>query len=282
MKYFFLFLLGFAINCGVGQFSPKYQIATSFPTLEEKPFVILMCGYNAEKYVEKALRSVLEQEYSNYRLIYIDDASEDKSHHLVKTTLEKHKKIENLLIQNPHNVGAMANLKRGFDLCKDQEIIVHLDADDLLAHPYALKKLNEIYANPDVWLTYGSYLDIPTYAPGKFARPIPKQILQKGKIREHPWSSSHLRTYYAGLAKKIHLEDLKIDGEFLPSTSDLATMYPMIEMAGTHAYFVPECLHQYQISNPTSDCFIRQNTQSAIAQKIRSKTPYTPLEEFCN
>lgn len=280
MKYFFSFLIGFAINCGFVHFSPKYQVATTISTIEEKHFVILMCGFNTEKYVEKALQSVLEQEYTNYRLIYIDDASQDNSYHLVKTTLEKKKQIENLLIQNPVNVGAMANLKRGFDLCKDHEIIVHLDADDLLTHPYVLKKLNEIYANPDIWLTYGSYLDIPTHAPGKFARPIPKNILQKGKIRKHPWSSSHLRTYYAALAKKIRIEDLKIDGKFLPSTSDLATMYPMIEMAGTHAYFVPECLHQYLISNPTSDCYIRQNTQKAVEDKIREKPAYAPLTKL--
>lgn len=277
MKYFLAFLIGFAINFGIGQFSPKYQIATSFPTTEEKPFAILMCGYNTEKYLEKALRSILEQEYTNYRLIYIDDASKDRSFELVKATLNKHKKIESLLIQNPVNVGAMANLKRGFDLCKDHEIIVHLDSDDRFAHPYVLKKLNEIYANPDVWLTYGSYLDIPTYAPGKFARPISKQTLKKGKIRKLPWFASHLRTYYAGLAKRIRKEDLMIDGKFFPSTSDLATMYPMIEMAGTHAYFVPECLHQYLVSNPTSDCYIRQNTQKALAQEIRNKPSYTPL-----
>src|SRR3990167_8566717 len=44
---------------------------------EEKPFVILIPSYNNEEYVGRNLTSVLDQEYTNYRVIFIDDCSTD-------------------------------------------------------------------------------------------------------------------------------------------------------------------------------------------------------------
>ena len=39
--------------------------------------VIVIASYNNERWVEENLKSVFMQDYSNYRVIYIDDASTD-------------------------------------------------------------------------------------------------------------------------------------------------------------------------------------------------------------
>ena len=48
--------------------------------MDEKPFFsIIMPIYNAEKFLEKAIMSILNQTFQNFELILIDDRSTDRS-----------------------------------------------------------------------------------------------------------------------------------------------------------------------------------------------------------
>ena len=87
-----------------------------------------------------------------------------------------------------------------------------LDGDDWFAHDMVLERLNEIYADPEIWLTYGSYIEYPNYgySVANFAQPVPKRIFEKQSIREYTrkhWCFCQLRTFYASLFKKIKIED---------------------------------------------------------------------------
>ena len=52
---------------------------------------ILLATYNGEKYLEEQLDSILNQTYSNFRLLISDDCSEDNT----KQILEKYKQKDN-------------------------------------------------------------------------------------------------------------------------------------------------------------------------------------------
>lgn len=59
----------------------------------ENPFFsIIMPVYNAEKYVEQSIKSVLNQTFTNFELIIIDDCSKDNSYSICQK-LEKDKRI---------------------------------------------------------------------------------------------------------------------------------------------------------------------------------------------
>ena len=45
---------------------------------------IVLPVYNSENYIERAIRSVLQQKYSNYELIIVDDGSTDKTDEVLR------------------------------------------------------------------------------------------------------------------------------------------------------------------------------------------------------
>ena len=133
--------------------------------LEHKPFVIVTMSHNNAPYVQKNLLSTLSQNYPAFRLIYIDDASTDGTSDLAHSLLEEHEERVTF-IRNETQKGAMHNLYQAVHSCKSDEIVVVVDGDDFLAHTDVLSELNAYYANPDVWLTYGNYIEYPSYAKG--------------------------------------------------------------------------------------------------------------------
>ena len=184
----------------------------------EKPMVVMVPSYNNSKYCRHNLRSIFDQKYSNFRVIYIDDASKDNTYDQVKQFLSTARKdIPVSLIHNETNRGALANLYNAIHSCRDDEIIVTVDGDDYLAHEYVLDKLNRIYSNDQIWMTYGNFLNYPTFTQTPVTcKQIPPSVIIGNKFRHSEWVSSHLRTFYAGLFKKIKLQDFLYEGSFLP------------------------------------------------------------------
>lgn len=245
-----------------------------FKVTEQKPFAIIIPSYNNSRFCERNLRSVLDQNYENFRIIYIDDCSTDDTYEKVKNYL-LNQPIKATLIHNNANKGALANLYDAIHSCSNEEIILTLDGDDFLAHDNVLTKLNEVYANPKVWLTYGNFVDYPTYTQDPV---ICKKLTKLHSFRKQEWVTSHLRTFYAGLFKKIKLEDLLYQGKFFPMAWDLPMMFPMLEMAGDHIFFVKDVLYLYNRENPLNDHKVNVRLQAECAQYARSLTPYKKLK----
>lgn len=87
---------------------------------------IVMPVYNAEKYVGDAIRSILQQSYTDFEFIVIDDASTDASVDIVNSFNDKRIK----LYQNDINRGIVFSLNRGISLAQGS-YIARMDADDL-------------------------------------------------------------------------------------------------------------------------------------------------------
>ena len=84
--------------------------------------------------------------------------------------------------------------------------------------------------------------------------------------------------FYAGLFQQIKLEDLSHNNAFFPFCADVASMFAMIEMAGTHIKFIPEVLYIYNDDNPLS--YHHDPTpQRELEAYIRTMPRYEPLKE---
>lgn len=88
----------------------------------------VMPAYNAEQYIEEAIRSVQEQTMENWELIVVDDCSTDNTIQLVQSIGKDDDRIRLLL--NQINQGAAASRNRALNECRGQ-YVAFLDADDV-------------------------------------------------------------------------------------------------------------------------------------------------------
>lgn len=258
------------------------------PRLEQDTsFVIVSASYNNSKYCEASLTSLLDQNYQNFRVVVIDDATPDNTEASTKygrmfdkltQVRDNHPKGDKVtLIRNDVNVGAMANYYNMInDYTADDDVVVMVDGDDFLAHGDVLNILDEYYKN-GAWVTYGNLELYPRDKIGwqwanDWLHELPPSALER--IRAQSWITTHLKTFYAGLGKRIKVEDVQQNGEFLDTTSDLAVMFPVIEMAYHRVKFVPEVLYKYNVEGDSHDHDKKLLKQREVEHYLRHKKSY--------
>ncbi len=258
----------------------------------EKRIVVVIPSYNNADCYQKNLDSVCNQKYINWYAIYIDDVSTDSTGDLVEQYIKKHGFEDKFtVIRNTKRSLAMANLYRAIMLCDDTDIVATLDGDDWFAHNSVLKRLNEIYQDPNVWLTYGSYTDWPApephvlqhwqeYLGGTLGnRPVPEEVIRNNEFRSFVGCTGQLRTFYAWLFKQIKLEDLMYQSDFLPMTYDIGIMMPMHEMAAGRFKYISEILYIHNLDTPLNDHKVDAKLQGNLEILLRNKQKYQPLKE---
>ncbi len=259
--------------------SPKRNFQVDVNNPQEKAFVVVIPSYNNKDWYQRNLDSVFNQKYSNYRVIFIDDASPDGTGVLAKEYIqEKGQQFRTTLIQNQTRMGALANNYQAIMSCNPQEIIVEVDGDDWFYCDQILAYLNKMYSDPDVWVTYGQFVYYPGDVIG-WVQEIPETVIQTNTYRQHRWLTTHLRTFYAGLFHKIKKEDLLLDGEFFSMAGDLAHMFPIIEMAGPHSRFIPDVLYVYNVATEMNDHIKDAGLQDKLGMIIRWRVRYWPVDK---
>ncbi len=95
--------------------------------IDTHPLVsVLMPVYNAEKHLREAIESILNQTYTRFEFIIINDGSKDGSLSIINTYSDNRIK----LVTNPENKGLIYSLNYGISLCGGK-YIVRMDADDI-------------------------------------------------------------------------------------------------------------------------------------------------------
>ncbi len=95
---------------------------------------VIMPVHNGELYLEEAIQSILDQSYTNFEFIIIDDASTDRSLEIIKSYSDP--RIQILI--NRNNLGHHKSRNNGLHVAKGKYIAV-MDADDI-AYPNRLER----------------------------------------------------------------------------------------------------------------------------------------------
>jgi len=150
-------------------------------------------------------------------------------------------------------------------------INILVDGDDYLYSGDVLDILHEKYINTNCLITYGSHLS----SKGVQGKKYPRLIMKLNLYRKYFWYASHLKTFRHDLWLSIKKRDLlNKNGNYFSVASDLAIMFPMLEMAGDRQEFIKEILYVYNDKNPISDHKIRRKEQILAAKEIRKKKRY--------
>src|SRR6056297_709312 len=110
-----------------------------------KPFIsIVMPVYNAQDYVESAIRSLLRQTYKNFEPLVVDDASTDNSLKIIEGIRDPRIRI----LKNKENRGIVYSRNRGLEAMRG-DYFAPFDADDIARHDKLEKQLSFLEAHPD-------------------------------------------------------------------------------------------------------------------------------------
>tara|TARA_B110000263_G_scaffold153140_1_gene132940 strand:+ start:2461 stop:3210 length:750 start_codon:yes stop_codon:yes gene_type:complete len=88
---------------------------------------IITPSYNSANYLEDCINSVLQQTYSNWEMLIVDDASDDKSRSIINRYALQEKRITSILLDN--NIGSAAARNLAIDKSNGR-YIAFLDSDD--------------------------------------------------------------------------------------------------------------------------------------------------------
>lgn len=107
---------------------------------------VITASYNYAQYIEEAINSVINQTYSDWELIIVDDGSSDNSVEIIKKYCEKDERIKFFQHQDGQNKGLKETLLLGISKAKG-DWIAFLESDDYFTQDNLLKKVEIINNN---------------------------------------------------------------------------------------------------------------------------------------
>ena len=103
--------------------------------------------YNCEKYIRQTIESVINQTFTDWEFIIIDDCSKDKSAEIIQSYRDE----RIVFLQNETNKGQCASLNYGIQRAKGK-YIARLDHDDICYNNRFEKQVEYMENHPDVVL----------------------------------------------------------------------------------------------------------------------------------
>jgi glycosyltransferase involved in cell wall biosynthesis len=112
---------------------------------------VLMPVFNAEKYLYEAIESILQQTFTDFEFLIIDDGSTDSSAEIIKSFNDPRINF----IQNLVNVGVSETLNKGIGL-SNTELIARMDSDDICYPERLQKQYDHFQTDPECALLSAS------------------------------------------------------------------------------------------------------------------------------
>lgn len=207
--------------------------------------------FNASAYVGQMLASIVAQSYSNWRVILIDDVSDQAEVVKQKELIERWQRMADpgapskriQILWNEEKKWEVANVLKGISFCEDDDIVCRIDADDWLTEIDGLKILNAMYntTGADALWTAHRW----GFSDKNISGPMPPDA----DPYKHPWVSSHLKTFRKKLINGVPDVNFRgEDGEYIKRAGDQAVYLPVLHNAKRRGY-VPRVFYHYTIND---------------------------------
>lgn len=148
---FALFIIGIFLSIGrmvlmavLAALQRKKETGIIYTLLQGSPLVsVIVPAYNEETNSIKTIESLLQQDYDNYDIIFVDDGSKDSTYQKVSAAFSNHPKVK---VYNKPNGGKASALNYGINM-SNAEYVVCIDADTQLKKD-AVTELMKRFTSP--------------------------------------------------------------------------------------------------------------------------------------
>lgn len=205
--------------------------------LKQPLLSVLMAVHNGEKYLQDAIKSMLNQTFRNFEFLIIDDGSIDGS----ATILEEYAKHDTRIrLIHQHNRGLTKSLNRGIFEAKGR-LIARMDADDIALPDRLAKQIAFLNKNSEIAAlgTWVHFIDEHGSALGSSnGATTPGQIKWDLSTRNNIWHPT-------AIIRREWLEKLRGYDESFPVAQDYDLWARLCQMGGQMAV-LPEPLLKYR------------------------------------
>jgi len=116
---------------------------------------VVMSVYNGERFLKQSVDSIINQSFSDFEFIIINDASTDSTLKI----LDSYRDPRIIIINNDKNLHLPKSLNKGIKIAKG-DYIVRMDADDISLEDRFEKQVRFMEEHPDIGASSGNYITI--------------------------------------------------------------------------------------------------------------------------
>lgn len=194
---------------------------------------IIMPSYKCGRFIERSIKSVLAQSYSNWELIIVDDCSGDETIDIVLKYKKDDKRIR--VYSNSANSGAAVSRNTALRNAKGRWI-AFLDSDDLW-EPTKLEKQIRFMEENQYAFSYHEYVEIDEQDNDLGVYVSGKRRVNKFEMYACCWPGCLSVMYDASKIGLVQINDIK-------KNNDTALWLKVIQK--TDCYLLRECLGKYR------------------------------------
>lgn len=235
--------------------------------VKPKVSIILPC-YNGEKYLQECLKSIYNQSFQNFELLFINDGSNDKS----KEIVNNFKDSRLVYMENQKNIGITASLNKAITKAKGK-YIARIDTDDIMAEERLKLQVSFLDKHYNYGLIGSSYELIDQYGMvlnridlPKFDKELKLEMLFKNQIM-HP--GVIMRT---DLALKFNYSD---EFKYCEDYNLWTKISKVSKIANLPEYLLSYRIHNDNISIVNNE-IMKKNTLLLISRELSSlNIPHT-------
>jgi glycosyltransferase involved in cell wall biosynthesis len=221
--------------------------------------------FNKVRYLRRAVESVLAQEFRDYELLIVDDASTDHTGEAVRSFQDSRIRY----VYNPENIGLVGNWNRCLELARADYVIIFHD-DDVMLPGLLRREVEVLESNPKVVLVHAAAQTIEASG-AVLCVPAPHSwpVLSSGlEFVARYWSlnESHVVMPSAMFRKSLALKlgafnpDLKYSAD--------ADLWQRLAFEGQVA-FLDEVLISYRIHSLQTTQTILRNSLQMLEERLK-------------
>lgn len=169
---------------------------------------VVMPVYNAEKYLQETIDSILKQDFTDFELIILNDKSTDNSKAIIEKNAASDSRI--IFVDKVENVGPARLRNEGFSLSTG-EFIALMDADDISKPNRFTKQLDFLRTHPEIGVCGTFYtLFKPDGKRQLIALPTEHVDIRTAFLFYNPTGNPTI------MLRKEALKDFRFDNDFVP------------------------------------------------------------------